>query len=91
MFTRTKTNSIYDTDNPLRIKHFIKLMGGISHQKERTFRRSFQDSVAPMYKGSKELSYFLNCTYNNLQRLTLYHNIKNANEKLMIRIPKTRR
>ena len=66
-------------------------MGGISHQKERTFRRSFQDSVAPMYKGSKELPYFLNCTYNNLQRLTLYHNIKNANEKLMIGISKTRR
>ena len=29
IFTRPKTNSIYDTDNPLRIKHFIKLMGGI--------------------------------------------------------------
>ena len=88
MFIRPKPNSINNIYNSLGIKHLPRLRIAFSHLKEHTFRHNFQDSVDPMCNCGNvvqsAIHYFLHCANFNLQIQTLFDNIRNVDEIILI-------
>ena len=72
-------NSIYNIHNPLGVKYLTRLRIEFSRQKERKFKRNFQDSIDPMCSCScgieTTIDFFLHCANFNTQRQTLFDKI----------------
>ena len=85
-FIQPSSNSLYNSHNPKGIKLMTRFFLDLCHLPENKFKRSFQDSINPLwncgYEVESTVHFSFHCSLFTNERWTLFSTLHNIDSKL---------